>query len=318
MATPSTYLDFEKPLAELETKIAELEAAGGGAIDDEVTKLREKAAKQLEQIYSHLNAWQKTQVARHPDRPHFMDYVETLFEEFVELAGDRKFMNDDAILGGLARFRGKPVVVIGHQKGRETATRHNHNFGMGKPEGYRKAVRLMEMAGRFGLPVIALVDTSGAFPGKGGEERGQAEALARSIEACLTLDTPMISVIVGEGGSGGAVALASGNKVLMMEHAVYSVISPEGAASILFHDAKRAKDTAEAMKITAQDLEKFRIVDGVVPEPMGGAHRDPKGAIARVGDAIEAALAGLSSMTPDELRAQRKERFYAIGREGLA
>jgi acetyl-CoA carboxylase carboxyl transferase subunit alpha len=318
MATPSTYLDFEKPLAELETKIAELEAAGGGAIDDEVTKLREKAAKQLEQIYSHLNAWQKTQVARHPDRPHFMDYVETLFEEFVELAGDRKFMNDDAILGGLARFRGKPVVVIGHEKGRDTATRLKHNFGMGKPEGYRKAVRLMEMAGRFGLPVIALVDTSGAFPGKGGEERGQAEALARSIEACLTLDTPMISVIVGEGGSGGAVALASGNKVLMMEHAVYSVISPEGAASILFHDAKRAKDTAEAMKITAQDLEKFRIVDGVVPEPMGGAHRDPKGAIARVGDAIEAALAGLSSMTPDELRAQRKERFYAIGREGLA
>jgi acetyl-CoA carboxylase carboxyl transferase subunit alpha len=318
MATPSTYLDFEKPLAELETKIAELEAAGGGAIDDEVTKLREKAAKQLEQIYSHLNAWQKTQVARHPDRPHFLDYVDTLFEEFVELAGDRKFMNDDAILGGLARFRGKPVVVIGHEKGRDTATRLKHNFGMGKPEGYRKAVRLMELAGRFGLPVIALVDTSGAFPGKGGEERGQAEALARSIEACLTLDTPMISVIVGEGGSGGAVALASGNKVLMMEHAVYSVISPEGAASILFHDAKRAKDTAEAMKITAQDLEKFRIVDGVVPEPMGGAHRDPKGAIARVGDAIEAALAGLSSMTPEELRAQRKERFYAIGREGLA
>jgi acetyl-CoA carboxylase carboxyl transferase subunit alpha len=318
MATPSTYLDFEKPLAELETKIAELEAAGGGAIDDEVTKLREKAAKQLEQIYSHLNAWQKTQVARHPDRPHFLDYVETLFEEFVELAGDRKFMNDDAILGGLARFRGKPVVVIGHEKGRDTATRLKHNFGMGKPVGYRKAVRLIEMAGRFGLPVITLVDTSGAFPGKGGEERGQAEALARSIEACLTLDTPMISVIVGEGGSGGAVALASGNKVLMMEHAVYSVISPEGAASILFHDAKRAKDTAEAMKITAQDLEKFRIVDGVVPEPMGGAHRDPKGAIARVGDAIEAALAGLSSMTPEELRAQRKERFYAIGREGLA
>ena len=318
MATPSTYLDFEKPLAELETKIAELETAGGGAIDDEVVKLREKAAKQLEHIYSHLNAWQKTQVARHPDRPHFMDYVETLFEEFVELAGDRKFMNDDAILGGLARFRGKPVVVIGHEKGRDTATRLKHNFGMGKPEGYRKAVRLMEMAGRFGLPVIALVDTSGAFPGKGGEERGQAEALARSIEACLTLDTPMISVIVGEGGSGGAVALASGNKVLMMEHAVYSVISPEGAASILFHDAKRAKDTAEAMKITAQDLEKFKIVDGVVPEPMGGAHRDPKAAIGRVGDANEAALAGLAAMTPDELRAQRKERFYAIGREGLA
>ena len=260
----STYLEFEKPVADLEKKIAELEATGGAAVGEEVTKLREKAHKQLEHIYSHLNAWQKTQVARHPDRPHFLDYVAGLFDEFVELAGDRKFMNDDAILGGLARFRGRPVVVIGHEKGRDTQTRLKHNFGMGKPEGYRKAVRLIELAGRFGLPVVALVDTSGAFPGKGGEERGQAEALARAIEACLTLDTPMISVIVGEGGSGGAVALASGNKVLMMEHAVYSVISPEGAASILFHDAKRAKDTAEAMKITAQDLEKFRIVDAVV------------------------------------------------------
>jgi acetyl-CoA carboxylase carboxyl transferase subunit alpha len=314
----STYLEFEKPVADLEKKIAELESTGGAAVGEEVGKLREKAHKQLEQIYSHLNAWQKTQVARHPDRPHFLDYVAGLFDEFVELAGDRKFMNDDAILGGLARFRGRPVVVIGHEKGRDTQTRLKHNFGMGKPEGYRKAVRLIELAGRFGLPVVALVDTSGAFPGKGGEERGQAEALARAIEACLTLDTPMISVIVGEGGSGGAVALASGNKVLMMEHAVYSVISPEGAASILFHDAKRAKDTAEAMKITAQDLEKFRIVDAVVQEPMGGAHRDPKVAIEKVGDAIEAALATLDGMSADDLRAQRKERFYAIGREGLA
>jgi acetyl-CoA carboxylase carboxyl transferase subunit alpha len=316
MAT--TYLDFEKAVADLEGKIAELETAGGEAVGEEVGKLREKASKQLEAIYTHLNAWQKTQIARHPDRPHFLDYVDGLFDEFVELAGDRKFMNDDAILGGLARFRGKPVVVIGHEKGRDTQTRLKHNFGMGKPEGYRKAVRLMEMAGRFGLPVIALVDTSGAFPGKGGEERGQAEALARSIEACLTLDTPMISVIVGEGGSGGAVALASGNKVLMLEHAVYSVISPEGAASILFRDSKRSKDTAEAMKITAQDLEKFKIVDGIVPEPMGGAHRDPKAAMAKVGDAIEAALASLANLSPDELRTQRKERFYAIGREGLA
>lgn len=314
----STYLDFEKPVADLEKKIAELEATGGLAVQDEVGKLREKASKQLEHIYSHLSAWQKTQVARHPERPHFLDYVEGLFEEFVELAGDRKFMNDDAILGGLARFRGKPVVVVGHEKGRDTQTRLKHNFGMGKPEGYRKAVRLLELAGRFNLPVIALVDTSGAFPGKGGEERGQAEALARAIEACLTLDTPMISVIVGEGGSGGAVALASGNKVLMMEHAVYSVISPEGAASILFRDAKRAKDTAEAMKITAQDLLKFRIVDAVVPEPMGGAHRDPRHAIQQVGDALEKALETLSGLTPDDLRAQRKERFYAIGREGLA
>ena len=314
----STYLEFEKPVADLEKKIAELEATGGAAVGEEVGKLREKAHKQLEQIYGHLSAWQKTQVARHPDRPHFMDYVSGLFDEFVELAGDRKFMNDDAILGGLARFRGRPVVVIGHEKGRDTQTRLKHNFGMGKPEGYRKAVRLMELAGRFGLPVVALVDTSGAFPGKGGEERGQAEALARAIEACLTLDTPMISVIVGEGGSGGAVALASGNKVLMMEHAVYSVISPEGAASILFHDAKRAKDTAEAMKITAQDLEKFHIVDAVVKEPMGGAHRDPKVAIEKVGDAIEKALTTLDGMSADDLRAQRKERFYAIGREGLA
>ena len=314
----STYLEFEQPVADLEKKIAELESTGGAAVGEEVGKLREKAHKQLEHIYSHLNAWQKTQVARHPDRPHFLDYVAGLFDEFVELAGDRKFMNDDAILGGLARFRGRPVVVIGHEKGRDTQTRLKHNFGMGKPEGYRKAVRLIELAGRFGLPVVALVDTSGAFPGKGGEERGQAEALARAIEACLTLDTPMISVIVGEGGSGGAVALASGNKVLMMEHAVYSVISPEGAASILFHDAKRAKDTAEAMKITAQDLEKFRIVDAVVQEPMGGAHRDPKVAIEKVGDAIEKALATLDGMSADDLRAQRKERFYAIGREGLA
>ncbi len=317
MATPSTYLEFEKPVADLEQKIAELQAAGGDAIDEEVGKLREKAAKQLHDIYSHLNAWQRTQIARHPERPHFADFIEEMFEEFVELAGDRKFMNDDAIMGGLARFRGKPVVVVGHEKGRDTATRVKHNFGMGRPEGYRKAVRLMELAGRFGLPVISLVDTAGAFPGKGGEERGQAEALARSIEACLTLDTPMVSVIVGEGGSGGAVALASGNKVLMMEHSIYSVISPEGAASILFHDAKRAKDTAEAMKITAHELEKFHIVDGVIPEPMGGAHRDPKGAMARVGDAIESALASLASLTPDELRAQRKERFYAIGRVGL-
>jgi len=312
------YLEFEKPVAELETRIAELQTTGGDAVNEEVGKLREKAAKQLKEIYSHLNAWQKTQVARHPERPHFLDYVDALFDEFVELAGDRKFMNDDAILGGLARFRGKPVVVIGHEKGRDTQTRIKHNFGMGKPEGYRKAVRLLEMAGRFGLPVIALVDTSGAFPGKGGEERGQAEALARSIEACLTLSTPMISVIVGEGGSGGAVALASGNKVLMMEHSIYSVISPEGAASILFHDSKRSKDTAEAMKITAQDLEKFKLVDAVVPEPMGGAHRDPKTAMTRVGDAIELQLTALADMSPDQLRAQRKERFYAIGREGLA
>ncbi len=317
MAAPSTYLDFEKSVADLENKIAELQQAGGSAIDDEVSKLREKAAKQLKDIYSKLNAWQKTQVVRHPDRPHFAEYTERLFDDIVQLDGDRKFQNDEAIIGGLAKFRGQPVVVIGHEKGRDTKTRIRHNFGMGRPEGYRKAVRLMELAGRFGLPVVALVDTSGAFPGKGGEERGQAEALARSIEACLMLDSPMVSIIVGEGGSGGAVALASGNKVLMMEHAIYSVISPEGAASILFRDSKRAKDTAEAMKITAQDLLKFQIIDAVIPEPMGGAHRDPKAEIARVGDAIEKALSSLKDLSPDGLREQRKKRFYAIGREGL-
>jgi acetyl-CoA carboxylase carboxyl transferase subunit alpha len=304
----ATYLDFEKPVADLEKRIAELEATGGATVEEEVTKLREKAEKQLDHIYTHLNAWQKTQVARHPERPHFMDYVAGLFEEFVELAGDRKFMNDDAILGGLARFRGKPVVVM-HEKGRDTQTRLKHNFGMGKPEGYRKAVRLIELAGRFGLPVIALVDTSGAFPGKGGEERGQAEALARSIEACLTLDTPMISVIVGEGGSGGAVALASGNKVLMMEHAVYSVISPEGAASILFHDAKRAKDTAEAMKITADPLKRSSTI---VQELISGSivTRITSRKWATPSRAIDA----LAGMGPDDLRAQRGP-LYAIGRQ---
>lgn len=321
MASPTTYLDFEKPLAEMETKIAELESAaqgGGASIDEEVKKLREKASKQLKDIYSNLNPWQKTQIARHPDRPHFNDYIDTLFDEWIELAGDRKFMNDEAILGGLARFRGRPVMVVGHEKGRTTAERVKHNFGMGRPEGYRKTHRLFEMAEQFGLPVIALIDTAGAYPGRGGEERGQAEALAKSIEKCLTLKTPLISVIVGEGMSGGAIALASGNKVLMMEHAIYSVISPEGAASILYRDSKRAKDAAEAMKITATDLEKFRIVDDIVQEPVGGAHRDPQVAMTKVGDAIERALSALNDLEPDELRKQRKDRFYAIGREGLA
>ena len=309
----STYLEFEKPVADLEKKIAELESTGGAAVGEEVGKLREKAHKQLEHIYSHLNAWQKTQVARHPDRPHFLDYVAGLFDEFVELAGDRKFMNDDAILGGLARFRGRPVVVIGHEKGRDTQTRLKHNFGMGKPEGYRKAVRLIELAGRFGLPVVALVDTSGAFPGKGGEERGQAEALARAIEACLTLDTPMISVIVGEGGSGGAVALASAERVLMLEHAVYSVISPEGCASILWRTAEKAPEAAEAMKITAQDLLALGVIDRIVPEPMGGAHRNPAATAAALGKAIGEELRTLSGKPPASLREMRAERFLRIG-----
>lgn len=321
MSTPITYLDFEKPLSEMETKISQLETAaaeGGASIDEELKRLRDKAGKQLKDIYSGLNAWQKTQVARHPQRPHFSDYVDTLFEDWVELAGDRKFMNDDAILGGLARFRGQPVVVVGHEKGKNTQDRIKHNFGMARPEGYRKTYRLFELAERFNLPVIALIDTAGAYPGRGGEERGQAEALAKSIEKCLTLKTPLVSVIVGEGGSGGAVALASGNKVMMLEHAIYSVISPEGAASILFHDAKRAKDAADAMKITAPDLAQMHIIDTVIPEPMGGAHRDPEGAMSQVGDAVERALNSLKGMSPEELRKQRKERFYAIGREGLA
>ncbi len=320
MSTPSTFLDFEKPLAEMEKKIVELEAAaaeGGASIEDEVHKLREKSDKQLRDIYSNLSAWQKTQVARHPDRPDFFHYIENLFTDWVELAGDRKFMNDEALIGGLARFRGMPVMVVGHVKGRTTEQRIKHNFGMARPEGYRKTYRLFEMAERFNLPVIALVDTKGAFPGRGGEERGQAEALAKSIEKCLTLKTPMISIIVGEGGSGGAVALAAGNKVYMLEHSIYSVISPEGAASILFRDAARAKDAAEAMKITADDLEKMNIVDAVVVEPMGGAHRAPEEVFVRVSDLIDRALDELKDLSPEELRQQRKERFYAIGREGL-
>ena len=318
--TATTYLDFEKPIAEMEGKIVALEAAaedGGASIDEELTRLKEKSEKQLTELYENLDAWQKTQVARHPDRPHFFDYLEALFTDFVELAGDRKFMNDEALIGGLARFRGQACVVVGHEKGRTTNERLKHNFGLARPEGYRKTYRLFQLAERFNLPVIALIDTAGAYPGKGGEERGQAEALARSIEKCLTLKTPLVSVIVGEGGSGGAVALASGNKVLMMEHAIYSVISPEGAASILFRDAKRAKDAAEAMKITAEDLSGFKIVDDVIAEPVGGAHREPREALSRVGDAVERALKELEALTPEELCQQRKARFYAIGREGL-
>ncbi len=320
MSTPSTFLDFEKPLAEMQKKIAELEAAaaeGGASIEDEVQKLREKSDKQLRDIYSSLGPWQKAQVSRHPERPHFFDYVENIFTEWVELAGDRKFMNDEALVGGLARFNGKPVMVVGHVKGRTTEERIKHNFGMARPEGYRKTYRLYEMAERFNLPVIALIDTAGAYPGRGGEERGQAEAIAKSIEKGLTLNTPLISIITGEGGSGGAVALASGNRVFMLEHSIYTVISPEGAASILFRDAARAKDAAEAMKITASDLEKMKIVDAVVEEPIGGAHRAPADVFTRIADLLDRSLEELKDMSPEELRKQRKERFYAIGREGL-
>lgn len=319
---PQTYLEFEKPIAELETKIAELESVarqeGGPQISDELSKLKEKAAKQLKDTYASLTPWRKTQVARHPERPHFSDYLEHLFEDYQELAGDRVYGNDEAVIGGLARFRGESVVVIGHEKGRTTESRLKHNFGMAHPEGYRKAVRLMDLAERFGLPVITMPDTAGAFPGKAGEERGQAEAIARGTERCLSLKVPLITLIIGEGMSGGAIAIAAANKVMMMEHAIYSVISPEGCASILYRDAGKARDAAEAMKITAKDLKKLRVIDTIVKEPVGGAHRDPERAMAAAGKAIDQALTELKGLKPNELIRQRRDRFYDIGREGLA
>ena len=317
----TTYLDFEKPVAELESKILELEAVAaageGPSIEDELKKLRSKSAKQLKDIYSDLNAWRKTQVARHPERPHFSDYVTNLFQDYQELAGDRVYGNDEAVLGGLAKFYGQSVVVMGHEKGRTTESRLKHNFGMAHPEGYRKAVRLMNLAEKFNLPVLSFVDTAGAYPGKAGEERGQAEAIARSTERCLTLPVPMIATIIGEGGSGGAIAIAAANKVLMLEHSIYSVISPEGCASILYRDAVKAKDAAEAMKITGDHLLRLHIVDGVIKEPVGGAHRDTDKAMKAVGKAIKAELKTLTALKPEELKRQRRERFYAIGREGL-
>ncbi|MGB1069075.1 MAG: acetyl-CoA carboxylase carboxyltransferase subunit alpha [Henriciella sp.] len=318
---PMTYLDFEKPIAELEAKITELEHLArqdrGLQIADELTRLKQKATSQLKDTYSSLSAWRKTQVARHPERPHFSDYLTQLFDDFQELGGDRVYGNDEALIGGLATFRDQSVVVIGHEKGRTTESRLKHNFGMAHPEGYRKAVRLMDLAERFKLPVISFVDTSGAFPGKAGEERGQAEAIARSTERCLTLTVPMISLIIGEGGSGGAMAIAAASRVLMLEHAIYSVISPEGCASILYRDAAKAKDAAEAMKITGPDLLKMKVVDQVIPEPIGGAHRDAKQAISRAGKAIEQALQELEALSPEQLKQQRRERFYAIGRDGM-
>ncbi len=318
---PAHYLDFERPIADLEAKIEELsklsETAGPGAFDNEIVALRERVQVLRKEAYAGLDAWQKTMVARHPQRPHLRDYVAGLIDEFVELRGDRKFADDQAIVGGLGRFRGMPVVVMGHEKGHDTTTRLKHNFGMARPEGYRKAVRLMDMAERFNLPVLTFVDTAGAYPGLGAEERGQAEAIARSTERCLTLGTPMVTTITGEGGSGGAIALAGANRVLILEHSIYSVISPEGAASILWRDGGRAKDAATNMKITAQDLIKLRIVDRIVEEPAGGAHSDPEAAIKAVGDAVEDELKKLSVLTPAELKRQRADRFYAIGREGL-
>ncbi len=315
------YLDFERPIADLESKIEELsklsETAGPGAFDLEIQALRDRAQAMRTEAYSKLDAWQKTMVARHPQRPHLRDYVAGLIDEFVELRGDRKFADDQAIVGGLGRFRGQPVVVMGHEKGHDTTTRLKHNFGMARPEGYRKAVRLMDMAERFSLPVITFVDTAGAYPGLGAEERGQAEAIARSTERCLTLGTPMVATIVGEGGSGGAIALAGANRVLILEHSIYSVISPEGAASILWRDGARAKDAATNMRITAQDLIKLGIVDRIVEEPTGGAHSNADVAIQAVGDAVEEELKAMSAMSAAELKKQRSERFYAIGRTGL-
>jgi len=321
MSDPTrTYLDFERPLAELEAKIEELESLAGSSGEDspdtaeETARLRHKANEQLAALYSKLDPWRKTQVARHPERPHFRDYRKALIEDFEELCGDRRFSEDAAIIGGLGRFRGRSVIVMGHEKGHDTETRLKHNFGMARPEGYRKAIRLMDMAEKFNLPVLTFVDTAGAYPGLGAEERGQSEAIARSTQRCLSLGTPLISTVTGEGGSGGAVALAGGNVVMMLEHSVYSVISPEGCASILWKDSARARDAAIAMKITAPDLLELKIVDQVIPEPIGGAHRHPAEVMRAVGNAIEKHLVALDGQSPAELRKQRRERFLAIGR----
>jgi len=312
-----TYLEFEKPIAELDTRVAELkETANSSAdldIDAEVGKLEAKASKLLRDTYAKLTPWQKVLVARHPERPHFKDFVAGMADDFVPLAGDRGFGDDQAIIGGLARIDGRRVMLIGHEKGDDTASRLKHNFGMAKPEGYRKAIRLMQLADRFGLPVVSLVDSAGAFPGVEAEERGQAEAIARSTEQCLALKVPMIAVIVGEGGSGGAIAIAAANRVLMYEHAFYSVISPEGCASILWRTRDKAPEAAEAMKLTAQDQLALGIVDRIVPEPLGGAQRDPEAAIGSLKAAIVEELDGCGVLDPAELVAQRRAKFLAIG-----
>ena len=315
-----TFLEFEKPIAELEGKIEELRHLTNTDdmnIAEEVTKLQGKADKLLRQTYGKLTAWQKTLVARHPDRPHFGDYVGALVEDWTPLAGDRSFADDRAILGGLGRFRGRSVVLLGHEKGSDTASRVRHNFGMARPEGYRKSQRLMDMADRFRLPVVTLVDTPGAYPGVDAEARGQAEAIARAIETCLKIRVPLVAAIIGEGGSGGAIALAAGNRVLMLEHAVYSVISPEGCASILWRSSEQAKDAAEALKLTAEDLLKLGIIDEVVLEPLGGAHRDRTRAIESLGDAIDVALTELCRHDGARLRAERREKFLGMGSKGI-
>lgn len=315
-----SYLEFEKPIAELEAKIADLKKlvdSGNTDIAEDLEKLEAKAAQQLQATYAKLGAWQKTQVARHQDRPHFADYVAGLITDYVPLCGDRAFADDGAITGGLGRLRGRAVMIMGHEKGRGTEGRVRHNFGMAKPEGYRKAIRLMRMADRFRLPVVTLVDTAGAYPGVQAEERGQAEAIARAIDCCLDIRVPLVAAIVGEGGSGGAVALAAANKVLMFEHAIYSVISPEGCAAILWNDNAKAPDAAEALRVTADDLLKLKVVDEIVKEPLGGAHRDPGRAINALGDALDAALRGLTGQEPGSLREARRRKFLDMGATGL-
>ncbi len=315
------FLDFEKPIAELEGKIEELRRttdAGGIDVAEEVGRLRDKAQKLLAATYAKLSPWQKTLVARHPDRPHCLDYVRALIDEFTPLAGDRAFADDAAVVGGLGRFRGRSVVVLGTERGHDTDSRVRHNFGMARPEGYRKARRLIELAGRFGLPILSFVDTAGAFPGVEAEARGQAEAIARSIEAGLEAPVPFVATIIGEGGSGGAIALATADRVLMLEHAVYSVISPEGCASILWRDAAQAPQAAEALKLTAEDLRRLTLVDAVIPEPLGGAHRDPAVTIAAVGRQVADALEPLVALDGATLRARRREKFLEMGRSGVA
>ena len=316
------YLDFEKPLAEIEGKAEELRALARKDSAMDVTReaeaLDRKAETALRDLYKNLSAWQKCQVARHPDRPHCQSYIDALFTEYTPLAGDRAFADDHAVMGGIARFNDRPVMVIGHEKGHDTKTRIEHNFGMARPEGYRKAIRLMDLADRFSLPVVTLVDTPGAYPGKGAEERGQSEAIARSTEKCLSLGVPLISVIIGEGGSGGAVAFATANRVAMLEHSVYSVISPEGCASILWKDAEKMREAAEALRLTAQDLQKLGIVDRIIKEPVGGAQRAPSEAVDAVGKAIVAMLAELTDKKPAALRKDRRQKFLDMGSRGLA
>jgi acetyl-CoA carboxylase carboxyl transferase subunit alpha len=316
------YLEFEKPLADIEGKAEELRAMAktGGGVDmtKEAEALDRKADAALRDLYKNLTAWQKCQVARHPDRPHCQDYIDTLFTEYTSLAGDRAFADDHAVMGGLARFNDQPVMVIGHEKGNDTKSRIQRNFGMARPEGYRKAIRLMDLADRFRIPVITLIDTAGAYPGKGAEERGQAEAIARSTEKCLAIGVPLISVVIGEGGSGGAVAFATANRVAMLEHSVYSVISPEGCASILWKDAEKMREAAEALRLTAQDLQKLGIIDRIVKEPLGGAQRSPKEAVDAVGKAIEAMLGELTGKKREALIKDRRQKFIDMGSKGLA